>query len=28
VLGVIPALGSEAPFGGRQRAQERPGDAR
>jgi capsular polysaccharide biosynthesis protein len=28
VLGVIPALGSEAPFGGRGPRQERPGDAR
>ena len=28
VLGVIPALGNEAPFGGRQPRQERPGDAR
>ena len=28
VLGVIPALGSEAPFGGRQVRQERPGDGR
>jgi capsular polysaccharide biosynthesis protein len=28
VLGVIPALGNEAPFGGRGPRQERPGDQR